>query len=90
MPVQFDEQNYGQTQYGGFDEPKGISGWLISKGIAKDQRGVNMVLIIVFVLATIVTLAVIIFGRENNTQIQVSEEEIYQLQQMEGYVGPSN
>ncbi len=56
MPVQFDEQNYGQAQYGGFDEPTGIPGKLINWGIAKDKRSANMILsisVVIFILIAI-------------------------------------
>jgi len=75
MPVQFDEQNYAQTSYSGFDQPKGLSGKLINWGIAKDQRSANMVLMIVFVIVLVITLGVIIFSNSSEPDINYPPPE---------------
>ena len=52
--MQFEEQNYNRTYN---TTPKGISGWLINKGMVKDIRTANRYLIVV----AIVSIAIAIF-----------------------------
>ncbi len=56
MSVQFDEYNNLFQE----DTPKGISGFLISKGIASDKRKANVILasVIIFCLIVIILVSV--------------------------------
>lgn len=53
MNVQFDDNSFGQRNYAamGFgDAPKGITGWLMKKGIAKTPAGANKIQLLASVL----------------------------------------
>ena len=42
MSVEFEENNFRRADFGS-SEPKGLSAWLIKKGIAKDESTANKI-----------------------------------------------
>jgi len=67
MSVEFEEQNIArQLQYTTFGEkPKGISGKLISWGVAKDEKSANKVLMGIFITLLIVIILFLSFSFNN-------------------------
>ncbi len=73
MSVDFNEQNYTQSQYGNFDEnPKGMTGKLITWGIAKNQKTAQMILAGLVVVLVMTTIFVLVGNRE-----QIDESRMY-------------
>lgn len=62
MNVQFDEEQFTTPTYGFDEEPKGMSGLLMRWGIAKDQSGANIILLILAVVFVILTIFVFAFS----------------------------
>jgi hypothetical protein len=52
MPVQFEEEQNFNKSYDKVVSKKssGLTDWLIKKGIAKDEKGANSIMIIVMIL----------------------------------------
>lgn len=49
-------------------EPRGMSGWLVKKGLAKDEAAANVTLIAVVVVAMAVAIAApFVFGKKGST-----------------------
>lgn len=58
-------------------EPKGISGWLLKKGIAKDTKSANRILIIMLIVFVVTTFLVL------NTSIFTPSPSSSELEQLD-------
>ncbi|MDP1624992.1 MAG: hypothetical protein Q8L64_04445 [bacterium] len=58
MGVEFNEENIGRRDFGGTKVPK-LAGWLISRGLAKDEAGANKIQLIVALV--FFALAILLF-----------------------------
>lgn len=61
--IQFDSDQQQFKTNSGFNSagPKGLSGWLIRNGIAKDEAGANKVMIAIFIIDLVLIFLVIQF-----------------------------
>lgn len=61
MPVQFEEEQNFNKSYDKVvsKKPSGLTVWLIKKGIAKDEKGANAIMIIVMILCFALTIFII-------------------------------
>jgi len=84
MSVQFEEQNIArQLQYTTFGEkPKGISGKLISWGVAKDEKSANKVLIGVVIVLAFIIILFLFQLRDEQTIVELTPEEKFELERM--------
>lgn len=51
--VQFDGENYAPAESYYSDAPKGLTGWLVRKGLAKDAASANKILIGIALIALV-------------------------------------
>lgn len=73
--VQFNEQQISTTPSYYSSEPKGMAGWLVKKGFAKDQKGANVIMLILTALFFGTTLF-LIFSGGSSTPPPLPEGEI--------------
>jgi hypothetical protein len=73
--MQFEEdQQFSRNMYD--TTPKGLSGWLINKGIVKDMKSANIVLLVSSVIFVVATIAVI---NRDSFGGGITQEEIYMI-----------
>lgn len=84
MSVQFDENStLQQVQYATLNQaPKGITGRLISWGVAKDKKGANMVLLIAFGILLIISIIFFAQLGGNDVVVDITPEERLELERM--------
>ncbi len=79
--IQFDEGQFRSNQSYQSPDEKGMVGWLIKKGVAKDAKTANIILVVFAIICFVVTFWT--FPKENTGAVTeqvapeyVSEEEI--------------
>ena len=80
--VQFDGEQWSRAPIGGNDKPKGLIGFVIKNGLAKDERQANIILIIFLVVAVAITIFIFFFSisHTNKQNIPVDIKQINQSQ----------
>lgn len=79
MPVQFEEQYNTQTYQEG---KKGIIGFLLKKNVVANRKQANYVLIGIIILAILISFFVFSKAKNSNVQVELSQEELVELQRM--------
>ena len=77
MKVEFDEQNNFQNV--GNLSPKGITGWLIKKGIVKDVKNAQYVLIVIMIICFGLTGYILMKDNDSVPQQRLSPQELREL-----------
>ncbi len=66
MVVEFEDKRI-DTDFGMEPEARGITGWLISLGIASSRESANKILLIVFIIFVLATISVFVFNKSSKS-----------------------
>ena len=66
--VQFDEEQWSRPSVVGNNEPRGLIGFVIKKGLAKDERQANVILIIFLITIIVITTFLFSFSGSHTTK----------------------
>lgn len=78
----FEEGNYKNVINSYIEtEPNGIIGFLIKKGIAKNKKQSNIIILVLIILMTLISLWLVFGSNINNDKIITKDGKIYSLEE---------